>query len=419
MKTLLITASLIAFTSFGQGLKMDSVAYAELDKWEAESFGYATSNLPARISYRKYTPYVGYQGDVSTCVGWAVAYGQLTTQQNLKMGITNLNQRSWRAMDPDFVYAFIRNLNDKWCQEGTFMVDAMDVLSTYGCKPSVWEPWLECNASSSELAEKFTLATAAPYRIGEWYGMNTETNSVNTIKEALNAEYIVSVGMNLTESFTSGSTVASGKWSPKGAESYVGGHAMCVVGYDDYKYGGAFEILNSYGAKFGDHGYVWVSYKDFEKHIDNAFIFDTPGFSKGGCMYGDCKNSFSIYKTKDGGFYEGMVKNGYPIAYGMYQYTDGSMYVGGWKAGRKNGYGLIYDTKSSAYYNVSFQNDVLINSSVIQGFASAEDAENIIEVYNQLSTRVPGEIFNEDSDEYEEFMNNYETPIEAVKPDLD
>jgi len=47
-----------------------------------------------------------------------------------------------------------------------------------------------------------------------------------------------------------------------------GNHAMAVVGYDDNKSyydgtatrKGAFRLVNSWGAAWGDHGYVWISY---------------------------------------------------------------------------------------------------------------------------------------------------------------
>jgi hypothetical protein len=41
--------------------------------------------------------------------------------------------------------------------------------------------------------------------------------------------------------------------------------AMAIVGYDDNKAGGAFRVLNSWGANWADHGYVWIKYKDYAK----------------------------------------------------------------------------------------------------------------------------------------------------------
>jgi hypothetical protein len=43
-----------------------------------------------------------------------------------------------------------------------------------------------------------------------------------------------------------------------------------VVGYDDNLYGGAFEVLNSWGTSWGNNGYVWIKYSDFVR-----FVFQT------------------------------------------------------------------------------------------------------------------------------------------------
>jgi hypothetical protein len=45
---------------------------------------------------------------------------------------------------------------------------------------------------------------------------------------------------------------------------------MCVIGYDDNKFGGAFEIQNSWGASWGNGGYIWVKYQDFANFVYQA-----------------------------------------------------------------------------------------------------------------------------------------------------
>jgi hypothetical protein len=52
-----------------------------------------------------------------------------------------------------------------------------------------------------------------------------------------------------------------------------GGHCMCVIGYDDYKFenDGAFLIQNSWGPKWGKNGRAWVSYKDFVHFTNEAY----------------------------------------------------------------------------------------------------------------------------------------------------
>jgi len=50
-----------------------------------------------------------------------------------------------------------------------------------------------------------------------------------------------------------------------------GGHAQCVVGYDDKKYGGAFLIMNSWGSSWGNNGFAWVRYPDFRRFVREAY----------------------------------------------------------------------------------------------------------------------------------------------------
>lgn len=63
-------------------------------------------------------------------------------------------------------------------------------------------------------------------------------------------------------------------WTPARSEYNMrgfGGHAMCVIGYDDNKSGGAFQIMNSWGEQWGDRGYCWVRYTDFEHFTKEAY----------------------------------------------------------------------------------------------------------------------------------------------------
>jgi Papain family cysteine protease len=50
-----------------------------------------------------------------------------------------------------------------------------------------------------------------------------------------------------------------------------GGHAMCVVGYDEKKYGGAFLIMNSWGPEWGNNGFAWVRYPEFNYFVREAY----------------------------------------------------------------------------------------------------------------------------------------------------
>ena len=402
--------TLIYSISYSQGLELNAAAFDSLPAWEPEEeFGYTSKPMPSKISYRKYAPNIQNQGNESTCVGFSVAYSQLTTQQNLNMGITNSLQKFVRSMDPYFIYSFIRNLDDSWCKQGTIMNLGMEVLKQYGCKPLIWEPWLKCNSTKKTTAD-FPLAVASMYKIDNYYKIPLNENFIYNIKNALKNRLIVSVGMTLTESFISGNALKYGDWTPNNYDKKLGGHAMCVVGFDTYRNGGSFEVMNSYGSKYGDDGYVWIKYADFKKFVKEAYIIETKGYSRKNCSFGDCYSFFSRYTFKNGDIYEGAVKKGLPNIYGSYLYSNGDLYIGDYLNGRKHGYGLCLISETGKYYKTYFENDVLINSTDKFGFAAKEKDEKINALFDKINNGKQGELVSPDDTEYENFFKTLEVP---------
>ena len=407
MKSIIFGASFLFIgITFSQGLKLDADAYQSAKQFEpTEEQGFAQTVLPSKISYRDYTPMVMHQGELSTCVGWAVSYAQLSTQQNIQMGITDLYQRIFRAMDPNYVYSHIRGYNDQWCQEGASMQDAMEVLTNKGTKTWLSDPWLQCNSVTTEYANN----QASYYSISSYEAVPNE-ELVKNVKIALSYKYVVSVGVELTESFENGTAMSFGMWAPKYGETLIGGHAMCVVGYDDAKYGGSFEVMNSWGVEYGDKGFVWIKYKDFEQLVSEAYIINTEGFKTGSCMYGDCSNSYSRYKFNTGEIYEGIIKNNFPDIFGSYVYPNGNYYIGGFSKGRKHGQGVLFDMKSGEYYNAVFNNDVWVRGEVKQGYVSEESDAKLSEILNLLQDINPGKVIEEDSPEFDKMIEELEVP---------
>lgn len=66
-------------------------------------------------------------------------------------------------------------------------------------------------------------------------------------------------------------------WQPTqmdASQMGMGGHAMCVIGYDDRKFGGAFRIMNSWTPNWGKNGIAWVRYGDFKEYVREAYGID-------------------------------------------------------------------------------------------------------------------------------------------------
>jgi hypothetical protein len=408
----LILTLVICFNGMSQGLRIDMEKINRFSTWlPVEQQGFATEDLPTKISYRIYTPKVQDQGNSMTCVGWAVAYAQLSTQQNLAMGITDTFQKIIRAMDPYYVYSYIRNPVDDWCYAGASMEDALSILTNKGTKPRIWDPLTFCYSNLSSF--EFTNTLASHYSI-KGYNLLDSGNLVQHVKLALGSKKIVSIGVNLTESIKLDNSSHYGIWLPSSTDSIIGKHAMCVVGYDDDKYGGAFEIMNSWGTEYGEGGFLWIKYEDFKKYVLLAYIMEIGEFNKGNCSMGDCSNSYSRYTFENGNIYEGLMLNGAPDEYGAMLYKNGDFYIGGYKQGRKHGYGIRFDAKQRRYFEVQFKNDIPLSSTEKQGYASDDKSNELSDLLDILNAVNPGKRIAPDSEEHYNYLLNLDVPSEPL-----
>jgi hypothetical protein len=104
-------------------------------------------------------------------------------------------------------------------------------------------------------------------------GDNTEELDMRAIKENLAQGAPVVIGMMVGESYMQ-NMLGKDVWYPEPGDAGMmgfGGHAQCVVGYDDTKYGGAFLIMNSWGPEWGNNGFAWVRYPDFKRYVREAY----------------------------------------------------------------------------------------------------------------------------------------------------
>ena len=104
-------------------------------------------------------------------------------------------------------------------------------------------------------------------------GASNYKPDVMAIKQHLAQAAPVVIGMQVGGTFMS-RMLGQDLWRPDQRDYSLrgfSGHAMCVTGYDDNKYGGAFHIMNSWGTDWGNQGNAWVRYKDFEYFVKEAY----------------------------------------------------------------------------------------------------------------------------------------------------
>ena len=241
----------------GTGLIFDDESYSKVPS-KAHLTRSLYNNIPRKASLKDYCPEIGNQGQYSTCVAWSSAWAGRTILWARANNVTDKKIISQNVFSPAFIYANIEKA-DTSCSLGSRMNEALDLIKIKGVvKYSDFSGYCLHNISGS-LYQK-----AMANRIKDYSKLFTvdaaDKIKIESVKKSLSEGFPVLIGMSCPLSFQVATTEL---WVPQ--ESSVGkymGHAMCVIGYDDDKYGGAFEIMNSWGTDWGANGFIWVKYGD-------------------------------------------------------------------------------------------------------------------------------------------------------------
>lgn len=252
---------------YGIGGILDDEVYDKALVYEPLEVGSAQNARPRSVSLRAFTPQPISQGRQGSCVGWSSAYAARTTQWARYTG-QNPNEV---VFSPSFLY---NQIALEGCQ-GAYIFDAMEKLQEVGALPLSAFPYDETSCSAAP--SRVELTAAEPYKIPGFtrLSMDDDRYKVNmeAVKQNVSQGAPVVIGMLVGGTFMSAMRGQS-VWHPKKgdyAKNGFSGHAMCVIGYDDDKAGGAFEIMNSWGSAWGDGGYCWVKYDDFEFFVREAY----------------------------------------------------------------------------------------------------------------------------------------------------
>ena len=222
---------------------------------------YSGAELPPRVDLSKDMPPPGRQGGLSSCVGWAVAYGLKSYEEKIEQGHPYLAGDRIDAntvFSPSYIYNQCNNGRDA----GLLYPDAFNLLSQYGAATWADMPYDGHDFTTQPSAE--VKERAKRFRIDFWRKVNTQ--DTKEIKAHLNAGYPVLIGAKVDDGFMKlqpGTT-----WKTAGKP--LGGHAMVVVGYDDDQ--NAFRLMNSWGQEWCEGGFGWVDYDFFRQVVSEAYV---------------------------------------------------------------------------------------------------------------------------------------------------
>ncbi len=249
------------------GLEMDEEVYDQ-----AEVFAPLADNtknpLPEKVSLEKYCPSRKNQGKQGSCVGWASAYGARTILHARQTGKSPNSLK----FSPSYLYNQIHLDN---CQ-GSYLQKAMETMKSGGVAPYSEFAYNENNCS--KMPSKAVKQHAKQFKTKGFNRLSLDGNDYKTdllaMKQNLAQGAPVVIGMMVGGSFM-GKMRGKKLWKPTKADynnvNSFGGHALCVIGYDDNYAGGAFQIMNSWGEDWGARGFFWIRYNDFEYFNREAY----------------------------------------------------------------------------------------------------------------------------------------------------
>jgi len=223
----------------------------------------ATKTLPTAKDYSSDMQPIFNQGQEGSSVGFAVAASveyQIVKHLGKKIRIS-----------PRYIYNYTRKLSGRLTTDsGARVKSAIDIVKKYGAVSEKDWPY---KAGEYNIDLPPNLEKADYYQINHAYLLKT----VEKIVEAMDAHGPIVIGITIYESFYESSTSAKTTETgivplPKEKENVIGGHAVCLVGYDTAEK--MFKFRNSWGKGWGDKGYGHISFDYIEKFSTDAWAFE-------------------------------------------------------------------------------------------------------------------------------------------------
>jgi hypothetical protein len=254
-------------SKYTTGGKLDPNEFKKASVYEGLSDDPTKNPLPEAVSLLRYAPNRLNQGKQGSCVAWSSAYAAHTILKSIS---TKTDPNS-NAFSPAFLYNYI-GLDG--CQ-GSYIIRAMEFMQKNGSVPFNQFPYNENDCSRQP---NTSIQAQAQQNKIQGFTRLTDDDGVSNlnfraIKEHLAKDAPVIIGMMVGGSFMEG-MMGQKVWQPSASDKQMrgfGGHAMCVIGYNDRIEGGAFEIMNSWGPEWGNNGIGYVKYGDFKDFVREAY----------------------------------------------------------------------------------------------------------------------------------------------------
>ncbi len=250
---------------YSTGMVFEDERYDTISTISSEIEG--SKFLPQKVDLTPYSPAIRNQGEIFSCVGWSVGYAALTIERAIQNGWTDRQHITENANSALFIYNQIKKGN---CKSGSQITAALDLLESKGdCLAKAFD--FDINDCTAQ-PDGHLLAQANEYHINNYVKLfekhDENALKIQKVKRVLAHQKPVIVGMKVLRNFYK-LEGARYWWPDIGDQTFAGGHAMCVIGYDDELK--AFKLMNSWGNNWGKGGYIWIKYQHFADYCKYAY----------------------------------------------------------------------------------------------------------------------------------------------------
>jgi len=218
--------------------------------------------MPKYVDHSQYCTPVKQQGRIGSCGSHAFATA-------LEMRMKKKEAKSVVPLSELFHYYVVRDedyMNTFPEDSGQFLRDGAKVCQKMGVSPEKL-----CRYDSNKYNKKpslFAYSFAKFFKIGKY----RRCWNLDSIKQSI-ADLNCIIGIFVHDSIIT--TGKSGNVTGKGIQT--GGHAICAIGFNDEHKNpdgtlGAIKFVNSWGERWGNTGYGWISYNLLKKNLIEAWM---------------------------------------------------------------------------------------------------------------------------------------------------
>jgi C1A family cysteine protease len=212
--------------------------------------------LPRSIDYVADMTPVRNQGDEGTCVAFASVVG-VKEYQDAK------EYRKTLKLSPRYIYSLCKKNDGSPDEEGTYPRVAMKMLLKYGTPTENYWPY---RPHQTDKPKAGASKAALKYRVMAYARIRTMLEMRRSL--VINGPFLA--GVDVYESWFTNKASSTGLIPmPKKSEQYQGGHAICIVGYDDSRK--LLKFKNSWGDRWGNEGYGCLAYDYMRQYCVDAW----------------------------------------------------------------------------------------------------------------------------------------------------